>query len=135
MQTEFMRRNTTLLLLEMLFAFTSPARAEDWPQFRGPNASGVAGRTYSLPVEFSLTEKVKWSATLGDGIGSPIIVDGRVFVTAMVGEEKLGVFCYDAVTGKQEWRREFVTGKLPRITPPNSHASSTPASDGKRVLK
>ena len=30
------------------------AQAEDWPQFRGPNASGVAPSTYSLPTEFSL---------------------------------------------------------------------------------
>ncbi len=108
-------------------------RAEDWPQFRGPNASAVAGSTYPLPVEFSQTEKVKWKAHLGDGIGSPIVAAGRVFVTAMVADQKFGVFCFDAAKGDLLWRREFETGKVPRITPPNSHASSTPASDGKRV--
>jgi outer membrane protein assembly factor BamB len=109
------------------------ARAEDWPQFRGTNSSGVAGSTYPLPVEFSQTKNVKWSATLGDGIGCPIIVAGRAYATALVGEEKFGVFCFDAATGNLHWKREFDTGKLPRITPPNSHASSTPAGDGKRV--
>jgi hypothetical protein len=103
--------------------------AEDWPQFRGPNASAVAGSTYPLPVEFSQTEKMKWKAHLGDGIGSPIVAAGRVFVTAMVADQKFGVFCFDAAQGDLAWRREFDTGKLPRITPPNSHASSTPASD------
>src|SRR5258708_39743368 len=107
--------------------------SEDWPQFRGPNASAVAGSTYPLPVEFSQTEKVKWKAHLGDGIGSPIVAAGRVFVTAMVAEQKFGVFCFDAATGDLLWRREFETGKLPRITPPNSHASSPPASDRKRA--
>src|SRR5438128_1365655 len=68
--------------------------AEDWPQFRGPNASAVAGSTYPLPVEFSQTEKVKWKARLGDGIGSPIVAAGRVFVTAMIAEQTFGVFCF-----------------------------------------
>ena len=36
--------------------------------------------------------------------------------------------------GTELWKREFDTGKLPRITPPNSHASATPASDGQRVF-
>lgn len=107
--------------------------AEDWPQFRGPNASGVAGKTYPLPVEFSQTEKVKWKAQLGDGVGSPIVVAGKLFVTAMTGEQTFAVFCFDAASGSTLWRHEFETGKLPRITPPNSHASSTPASDGQRV--
>jgi outer membrane protein assembly factor BamB len=107
--------------------------ADDWRQFRGPNASGVAEGNYSLPVEFSQTDKMKWSAPLGDGIAAPVIAGGRVFVTAMNGENKLGVFCFDAGTGKPVWKREFDTGKLPRITPPNSHASATPATDGNRL--
>lgn len=107
--------------------------AEDWPQFRGPNASGVSSSGQALPVEFSHEQNVAWSVKLGDGIGSPIVVGGRVFTTAMVGEQKLGVFAFDATSGAPLWRREFDTGKLPRITPPNSHASSTPACDGRQV--
>jgi outer membrane protein assembly factor BamB len=43
------------------------------------------------------------------------------------------VHAFDAATGAPKWRTEFETGTLPRITPPNSHASSTPATDGERV--
>ncbi|MFN0054251.1 MAG: PQQ-binding-like beta-propeller repeat protein [Planctomycetales bacterium] len=110
-----------------------PALAGDWPQFRGPNASGVASDAAKLPVEFSFEHNVAWSAEIGDGVGSPIVVAGRVYMTAMVEEQQLGVFCFDARSGEVLWRREFATGKLPRITPPNSHASSTPACDGERV--
>jgi len=110
------------------------AEADDWRQFRGPNASGVAAGSFPLPVEFSQSDKVLWSASIGDGIGSPIVAGDRVFATAMVGEQTLGVFCFEATTGKSVWKREFATGKLPRITPPNSHASSTPATDGQRVF-
>src|SRR5688572_19751823 len=109
------------------------AAAEDWTQFRGENAGGVSASEKPLPSEFSQEQNLRWSAKLGDGIGSPIVVGGKVYVTAMTGDEKLSVFAFDAASGKEIWKREFETGKLPRITPPNSHASSTPASDGKRV--
>jgi outer membrane protein assembly factor BamB len=106
--------------------------AEDWAQFRGSNGSGVSS-SKNLPQEFSAEKNTAWKAKLGDGIGSPVIKNGRVFTTAMLGDQKLGVFCLDAATGKQLWHNESDTGTLPRITPPNSHASSTPATDGERV--
>lgn len=121
--------------IAMLVAVTTEknGHAEDWPQFRGVNSSGVS-TSASLPIEFSFQSKVKWEATLGDGIGSPIIASGRVFNTAMTGEQRFSLLAHDAATGKPLWKRDYDTGVLPRITPPNSHASSTPASDGRRVF-
>ena len=74
-----------------------------------------------------------WKAELGDGIGSSVIVDGRVFNTAMKGEDTFVVFCHDGATGKELWKKELPAGELHRITPPNSHASSTPVADAQRV--
>ena len=121
------------LMFAALGAVGPAARAEDWPQFRGPNASGVSTSTRPLPAEFSFEDKVVWKAPLGDGIGSAVIAGGRVFVTGMTGDEQFTVFAFDAAAGKELWRRDLATGKLPRITPPNSHASSTPCTDGERV--
>ena len=116
-----------------MLVVASHATAEDWPQFRGINASGVSASQKPLPTEFSLEKNLRWSVKLGDGVGCPIIAGGKVFVTAMTAERTFSVFAFDAATGKKLWQRDFETGKLPRITPPNSHASSTPASDGQRV--
>jgi outer membrane protein assembly factor BamB len=124
-----MARLATGVLAVVLAA---PAAADDWPQFRGPNASGVSS-SKNLPTEFSESENVLWKADLGEGIASPIIVGGKVFSTAMTAPTTFAVFAHDAATGKQLWKRDLATGPLPRITPPNSHASSTPASDGQRV--
>ena len=107
--------------------------AEDWPQFRGVNSSGVSS-SKGTPIEFSFENGTLWQAELGDGVASTIIVGGRAFSTGMSSPQKLAVYAHDAATGKPLWKREFETGALPRITPPNSHASSTPASDGKRVF-
>ena len=121
------------LLLPTLLA------AEDWPQFRGPNCSGVSTSKKPLPTEFSATKNVAWSAVVGDGIGSATVAAGRVFTTGMVGakqeELKFVVSCFEADTGKPLWKREFDPGKepLPTITDPNSYASSTPAADDERV--
>lgn len=107
--------------------------AEDWPQFRGANGSGVSSST-GLPREFSAEHNLAWGVQVGDGIGAPVVSRGRVFTTAMTGEHTLGVFAFDASRGTQVWRSEIDTGTLPRITPPNSHAASTPATDGERVF-
>ncbi|MBC7855527.1 MAG: PQQ-binding-like beta-propeller repeat protein, partial [Pirellulaceae bacterium] len=116
-----------------LVALASSVRAEDWPQFRGENSSGVSKSDQPLPTKFSLTENLRWSTKIGDGIGSPIVVGGKVFCTAFIQGEGFTVYAFDAATGKPIWSSDLAAGKLPRITPPNSHASATPASDGKRV--
>jgi outer membrane protein assembly factor BamB len=121
-----------LSVVVLVAAGATAVHAEDWPQFRGPNSSGVSS-CKNLPVEFSHQDKVRWSAAIGDGLSSPVVVAGKIYTTEMSPAKKLVVQCHDAVMGKPVWRQEFDTGKLPRITPPNSHASSTPACDGQRV--
>ena len=119
----------------ILLAFatlTVQATAEDWPQFRGPNATGISS-SKNLPVKFSATEKVLWSAELGPGIACPIVVSGRVFATTMSDNQKFAVVCLNAATGHENWRREFDTGPLPAIMSPNTQASSTPVADDQRV--
>ena len=107
-------------------------QAEDWPQFRGGNGSGIS-TSQGLPEHFSHENNLAWKARVGEGIGSPVIKDGRVYVTAMAEGQKASVAALEAASGRLLWRTEFDTGTLPRITPPNSHASSTPATDGERV--
>lgn len=107
--------------------------ADDWPQFRGPNATGVSLSTSPLPTEFSRERNVRWSIELGDGVASPIVVNGRVYITAMSEHNVLSVYALDARSGALCWRQDLPLGELPAITPPNSHASSTPACDGQRV--
>lgn len=116
-----------------LLACLTDCQAEDWPQFRGPNCSGISTGGKPLPVKFSADENVRWTAKLGDGIGSPVVAAGRVFTSAMVDESTVGLFAYSAQTGKQLWKRTWPAGDLPDVHKTNSHASTTPAADAERV--
>ena len=121
------------LLVSLLAVCPHPITAEDWPQFRGPNCSGISTSSQALPVKFSSTEKMAWTAKLGDGIGCPVVAAGRVFVSAMVNKEKIGLYCFDARSGRQLWVRSWPAGSLLDVHETNSHASTTPAADAERV--
>ena len=70
------------LLSAMLAMFTATgAAAEDWPQFRGPNGSGVSVST-GLPEVFGPEKNVVWKTPLPPGHSSPVLTRDRVFVTA-----------------------------------------------------
>ena len=121
------------LVILALAVRPSPLQADDWPQFRGPNSAGISATSKPLPIKFSNTEHVRWSAAVGDGVGGAAVVDGRVFVGGMTAKETVSLFGFDAKTGKKLWQRDWPTGPLPEVQQTNSHASSTPAADGERV--
>lgn len=121
-----------------LLVLTSQLPAGDWPQWRGPNCVGISEDVAPLPAEFSLEKNLAWSAELGDAISSPVVVGGRVFSTAMLGEKPghtFVVYCHDTASGDELWKREMPVGDQPlaNVHDANSYASSTPAADDKHV--
>ena len=52
-----MLRTMTAVLAASVLAI-APVQAEDWPQFRGPNRSGISSSTVAMPAEFSPTKNV-----------------------------------------------------------------------------
>ena len=103
-----------------------------WTRFRGPNGSGVDSGT-GYPVEFSPSKNVAWKASVPYGQSSPIVVRGRVFVTASVGD-KLITICMDSRTGRELWRREIRNDHPQKTFRANDPASPTPAADDTGVF-
>jgi outer membrane protein assembly factor BamB len=125
-----------LLLVLIPFSLLLLAGAE-WRQFRGNSANSVAATT--LPTEWDVATKknIAWQADLpGRGPSSPILVAGRVIVTASDGprQDKLHVLCFDAATGKERWRRQFWATGRTLCHSESSIAAPTPASDGQRIF-
>ena len=72
----------------MLSPQAAPAASDNWPQFRGPNGTGVIADDPGLPEAWSATENVAWRAPIpGLGWSSPIVWGDRVFVTTVVADE------------------------------------------------
>ena len=49
----------------------------DWPQFRGPNASGLCPSCGRLPAEFGPQKNVLWKTALPPGKSSPVLAGNR----------------------------------------------------------
>ena len=135
------------------------ASQADWPQFRGPQASGqTTGEAAPVTWNVQTGENILWRAEVpGLGHSAPIIVGDRVFVTSAVNESgkaelKVGLYgdigaaqdngkqkwvllCFDRRTGTNLWEQVAHEG-LPAIKRHTkaTHANSTPASDGHRVV-
>jgi len=132
--------------------------AENWPRFRGADATGVGADHAGLPLKWTLTENVRWVADLpGWGWSCPVVWGDRVFLTTVVGDELnvtpskglyLGegvrqpargvhhwmVYCFDLKTGRQLWQHEAHQGKpqVPRH-PKSTYAAETATTDGQRL--
>lgn len=140
------------------FLVLSTAIAQNWPSFRGPAATGVANGQ-DLPVAWDAAGKnIAWKTPIpGLAHSSPIVWGDRVYVTTAVPtkqpiqfkgglygagepaddnlEQSWRIYALDLKTGKPIWERTVVQ-TAPRISrhPKNSHASSTPATDGQHIV-
>jgi outer membrane protein assembly factor BamB len=105
----------------------------DWPQWRGPFFHGSTDEE-GLPAAWSGTKNVAWVSPLpGPSGATPVISNGRVFVTSTVkGTPEFVALCFDAATGKELWCRP--AGSNGRKFPRNNMASPSPATDGQRVF-
>src|SRR2546429_5580885 len=79
------------------------AMAADWPQFRGPNRDGNWDETGILESFPQHGLKIRWKHPVGGGWSSPVVAQGRVFVsdvelTKPSARER--VHCFEDTTGK-----------------------------------
>ena len=133
-----------------------PAVAQEWPQFRGPGARGVADDP-RLPHTWSTTDNVVWTTPVpGTGWSSPVVWGDSIFLTSVVrtaegepprpglylgGERGIPrdrhrwmLYAIDWNTGNIRWEQQLhasVPGAPRHLK--NSYASETPVTDGERV--
>ena len=146
-----------LLLAAVVSGSAERAAAQEWTQFRGPAAAGVAADDPRRPERWSAGENVAWRTPIpGLGWSSPIVAGGLVFVTTVASDGEVEtpeggwygggergaprdvhhwlVYALDLETGETRWRTEVHAG-----VPASSHhlkntfASETPVTDGEHV--
>lgn len=140
----------------------SATLAGDWPQFRGPDGTGVLPKI-EHPLTWSATANLAWKTELlGSGWSSPVVIGERIFVTTAdadaaakprnmkgglmsprsfgvpgaVPEEpyRFAVHCLSLRDGELIWSKTLAEAppQIP-IHPSNTYATETPAADAERV--
>ena len=130
-----MRAATRLLLGLVLATSVASGRAGDagWPQWRGPDRTGV------LPADQAPTmwpaELAKgWSVDVGEGYSSPVAAEGRVFVHSRRDPDEV-VSAIELASGKLLWQEKYPApfAKNPYAKQMAKGPYSTPLVDGGRV--
>src|SRR5262245_56955959 len=118
-------RATWCFFLPLVFiAAPAALRADDWPQWLGPQRDGVWRETGILDKFPKDGPKVRWRKPVGGGYSGPSVAEGRVYVTdwvlaegkktpksgfsnrgPLVGKER--VLCLDETDGKLIWKHEY----------------------------
>lgn len=107
--------------------------AESWPQFRGPNSSGVSDSA-KPPVHFGPGSNELWHVKTPSGLSSPCVAKDSIFLTAF-DDGKLSVLALDCKNGKTRWQKEVPFKALEKYhQTEGSPAASTCATDGKHVV-
>ncbi len=140
-------------------AGAAPRPGVDWPQFRGIKAGGVSeGSPAPSAWNVAAGKNILWKTVIpGLGLSSPVVWGDQLFVsTAISGKpdatlrpglygdiesvpddtsHEWRVYALDKKTGAIVWQQTAHTGvpKIKRHTK-NSHANSTLATDGERVI-
>jgi outer membrane protein assembly factor BamB len=157
-----MRQLVKAICVLSLLAFHAKSeaadRADNWPDWRGPNATGAAPNA-DPPTKWNAQTNIKWKAELpGRGSSTPIVWDNQVFVVTAIKTDRLAdaadipkvdpnlpvkterpmhyyqfvVLSFDRATGKPRWRY-VAAEKVPHEGHHDSHtyAASSPTIDGK----
>ena len=119
--------------LALFLAANALAAESWWPQFRGPNCSGVS-ETAHPPAVFGPGTNQLWKVAVPGGLSSPVVWGGHIFLTAFDAGQ-LEVHCYARGDGRVAWKRAVPAGKLEEFhTTEGSPAASSCATDGRRVV-
>ena len=151
-----MKRCATVVLFLALSSITS--NAQNWPSFRGPNASGVAEGTNPPTIwDLEKTQNVLWKTDIpGLSHSSPIIWGNQIFVITAVSNDANAsfkakdrgidlanddakhtwmIFALDKRNGRVLWTDKPYEG-VPRAKRhvKATQANSTPVTDGRYVV-
>lgn len=112
-------------------ALLATARAENWPQWRGPNFNGSSDEK-GLPKTWT-KESVKWATPMpGLSGATPAIWGDTIFVSSPDENKNLLLLCVDRATGKIRWQKNVVEGAN-IVKGRGNSASPSPVTDGKAV--
>jgi outer membrane protein assembly factor BamB len=118
------------LALSSFLVIVSGVRAENWPQWRGPNNDGVSAEK-DIPVSWGADKNIAWKLAMpGDGSSTPCVWGKQIFLTSQDGGKL--VLISASTEGKELWRKTLGNGGKIKADEGNE-ASASPSTDGTHV--
>ncbi len=98
--------------------------------------AGIASNAGQLPDRFDAPAKLRWRTRVDTGQSSPIVSNGRVFLTTYrAAEHELATVALDQKDGRILWKKNTPTERIEELHPTmGSPAAATPACDGERLF-
>ena len=120
-------KHRALHVIAFLLLVVAVARAENWPQWRGPLLNGISTEK-NLPVKWTTEENVAWKLAMPEWSGStPIIWRDRIFLN-VAEKDELYLWCVDRTKGTMVWKKLLGSGNV-KMRKQNM-SSPSPVTDG-----
>jgi outer membrane protein assembly factor BamB len=134
-QDGYIRQIALLLVFSMAaLAFFAPNTAAVEARYFRSDA-GVGRPAGPLPNNFDTPEALRWRVPLDPGRSTPILHDGRIFLTTYRAESKeLATVALDETSGRLLWRNPLVPKRVEQAHPIGSPATAAVACDGQRLF-
>ena len=135
MKSRLLIPGSVLCLYLSLISFLTFAHGNvfpaDWPQWRGPDRSGVTKESGLLKQWPAGGPKLIWQVNdLGDGYSTPVVVGTRIYLMSNQGMDNEYVRALSTENGKSIWTTRVGNVGNPNQNPPYPKARSTPTVDG-----
>ncbi len=117
-------------ILSFAFVLCFSSAYADWPQWLGPDRTGISTETGFLKTWPKGGPAVVWKKNLGEGFSGISVANGRVFTMFAEGDDEF-VICLKEESGDEIWR--FRTGAKFEEWQGGNGPRSQPTVDGDRV--
>jgi outer membrane protein assembly factor BamB len=112
----------------------SAAWTADWPQWRGPERTGISRETGLLKEWHKNGPKLLWQVSdLGEGYATPAVTGAQIYMLSNRGLDNEFVQSLAVKDGKVTWSTRIGNVGNPNQEPPYPMARSTPTVDGGRL--
>lgn len=109
-------------------------RADDWPQWRGPQRNGISRETGLLKEWPQEGPKKLWQVSdIGYGFSTPAVAGNRLFALSNEGMENEFVLALSTEDGRRLWSTRLGKVGKPDQQPAYPAARSTPTVEGNRL--
>jgi outer membrane protein assembly factor BamB len=107
-----------------------------WPRLRGADGQGNASKA-ELPLHWGPDDNIAWKVSIsGRGNSSPVVWGNRIFITAASADgSRRTLLCHARDDGRKLWEHDAPPAEAREtLYHKNTFASSTPVTDGQRVI-